>query len=168
MADGPLSHNAEARFRRRAVWTWRVALFLVAIVAGALAWAVILAPAWQAAGLQGGLGEDAAALAGAAARAALDVSPEIFLALGALEAALILYRFAHGRPRLARNAASLSHAGIAVFLAGLMAALGAPSLLAMLDLGEPALRVDLGADGLALMAFGLILRMAARTLREAG
>lgn len=165
MASDGLVMNGEARFRRRAIWGWRVALFLFALAFGATAWEVVLEPAWAAASLQQNLGADTAALGRAVLRAALTNSPAILLTLAAWDGAVVLRRYARGAA-LGRGLSALLHMGLAIALAGLMQIFGAPTLLAMLNEGGRALRFDLDAAGIALLSLGIILRLAARALRE--
>lgn len=163
-----LGSNAEARFRAGATLGWRVALFLLSLLVGALAWQVVLQPAWQAASLRAGLGPELEALAYRVLEEALEASPAILIALAAWDAASILRRFSHGDGRLAVHAGSIRHMGVALFLAGAMALLGRPSLLASLHAAEPALRIAFTAEGLSLAVLGLVASIAGRTLRDGG
>jgi hypothetical protein len=167
MASIGLTDNAEARFRRRAVWAWRAALFLFALLAGAVAWQVILEPAWAAAAQQRSLSQDILSLGRAVARAATEHAPSIFVTVAAWDGAAILRRFAHGGAAFGHGATRLSHMGLAIALGGLMHIAGTPSLLGILDGGGAQLRFALEVPGLALLVLGLILRLAALALREA-
>ena len=166
MASAGLTENAEARFRRKAVWAWRAALFLFALLAGAVAWQVLLEPAWAAASMRGSFTDDIGALGRGFARAALENALSIFLAVAAWDGAAILRRFAHGGAAFGTGPARLSHMGLAIALAGLMQIFGTPTLLGIMD-GGTGLRFALEAQGLALLTVGLILRLAALALREA-
>lgn len=167
MASLGLTDNAEARFRRRAVWAWRASLFLFALLAGAVAWQVVLEPAWAAASLRGSLADGASAMGRRMARAALETAPSIFLTVAAWDGAAILRRFAHGGAAFGSGARLLSHMGLAIALGGLMHIAGTPTLLGIMDGGGAQLRFALETPGLALLVLGLILRLAALALREA-
>lgn len=161
MDDEPIRLNAEARWRHGARAGWLAALFLLAVLAGALLWTVIIAPLISP--VVRNLGAEAAS--GRVLRAAVAQSPALFLALAAWQAASILRRFMTGRARLQSSALSLAAAGAAVFMAGAMDVFGAPTVLAMLD-GRFVARFAFTPEGIALIALGPILFLAARTMRE--
>lgn len=159
--DDAIRSNAEARWRAGAGAAWRIALFLFALLAGALLWSVVLAPLLDPA--LRNAGADAAGRT--VLRAAVVESPALFLAFAAWQAMGVLRRFARGRARLAGNARSIAVMGAATALAGAMSVFGAPTLLTALGAGLD-LRFAFTAQGFALLALGGILALAGRALRE--
>jgi len=159
MVDAAMPDDAKPR--RRGLWAWRIALFLFAILAGALIWAVAVEPM-----LALGPGASMEQRLTRIGREAVEYSPAILLAIGAWCGAALLRRAGSGKPLRAGGAGTLRAIGAAIFLAGLMQVVGAPSLLATLNTGDPALRTEIDASGFGLLVSGLVLWLVAGAVRR--